>query len=189
MALATGELDETRLFATLAEVDAATREKDRLQDLIHGEFLLPMSAIARGNSTLDPGLARRFRAPLRSGDKSVYMGTARSILTLAVEHKPLFLRDGMPESFVEDLGQALDDYAAAATAVNTSRQLHVQARAELKVLGRQLMASIKRLDGINRSRFRKQPQLFQAWMAARNVAWPAVNPKLLAGSRQATPQA
>ncbi len=168
------------------EVDAANREKDRLQGVIHAEFLLPLAAIARGNSAFDPGLARRFRAPIRSADKSVYMGTARSILALAGEHKAMFVSDGMPESFIQDLGKTLDDYAAAATAANNSRQFHVQARAELRLLSRRLMGSIKRLDGINRSRFRKEPHLFQAWMAARNVAWPVVNPKLLEGSKQPT---
>ncbi len=192
------ELNATvdRMDATLAEIetgrrefDAAIREKDRQQGAIHAEFLLPIAAIARGNSALDPGIARRFRVPARNGDKTAYVAAAHAILALAEEHQAVFLRDGMPASFVEDLGKALDEYAVTATAVNNNRQLHVQARAELRVLSRQMMGQIKRLDGINRVRFRKTPHLLQAWMTARNVAWPNVNEKQVATGAQTKPAA
>lgn len=171
------------------EAAAAHREQARLVGVIQEEFLLPIAAIARGNSSLDPGIPKRFRAPNRSGDKPAYIGAARSIMALAEEHKAVFIRDAMPDSFVGDLGKTLDEYAAAATVVNNNRQLHVQARSELQGLARQLMAQIKRLDGIHRTQFRKEPHLFQAWMAARNVAWPVVNQKQLQGGKQEKPAA
>ena len=166
------------------EVRAATREKDRLLDVIRREFLLPLAAIARGNSTLDPGLARRFRAPKPGGDQSAYLGAARAIRALGEEHNTLFIRDGMPASFVEDFEQALDAYDAAAAVANTNRQLHVQSRAELRVQSQGVMTLIRRLDGINRTRYRKDPHLYQAWLAARNVAWPVVNQTRLEGNKQ-----
>jgi len=78
----------------------------------------------------------------------------------------------MPATFVEDFGKTLAAYDAVVTLINTNHQLHVQARAELVVVGRQIMRLIKRLDGINQARFRNDPHLHEAWMAARNVAWP-----------------
>ncbi len=155
------------------EAGAANKEKERLIVTIHQGFLRPIAAIAKGNGTLDPALARRFVAPNVRRDRTAYLGAARSIQALAAEQKAVFIGDGMPPTFVEDFGTALAAYDAAATRVNTNEQLHVQARAELKTLTGRVMRLIKRLDGINRARFLKDPHLFEAWQAARNVGWPA----------------
>jgi hypothetical protein len=171
------------------EFAAAKRDQDRILEMIHHEFLLPIAAIARGNSALDPGLARRFRAPEKGRDKTAYIGAAHAIMALANDHKPVFIRDGMQPTFVEEFGKTLEAYDAAATTANNNRQLHVQARAELKVQAKQVMALIKRLDGINRTLFRKDPHLYQAWLAARNVAWPVVNQARLEGTKQDKPAA
>jgi hypothetical protein len=155
------------------EAGAANEEKERLILTIHADYLRPIAAIARGNGALDPALARRFVAPSVRRDRTAYLGAARSILALASEQKAIFIGDGMPATFVEDFGTALAAYDAAASSVNTNEQLHVQARAELKTLAGRVMRLIKRLDGINRARFLKDPHLFEAWQAARNVGWPA----------------
>lgn len=165
------------LFDTgLREEAAAVREKVRLLAVVQDDFLVPFAAIARGNGDLDPATARRFRAPKRASDKAAYLGSARSIRALAEEHKAVFVRDGMPDSFTADLDTTLSALETAASAVNTNRQLHVQARSELRGLASKVMKLLKRLDGINRTRFRKEPHLLEAWQAARNVAWPVVTP-------------
>ncbi len=171
-------MDEvSALFETgIREEAAAIKEKVRLLDVVQDDFLLPIAAIARGNADLDPAIARRFRAPARASDRAAFLGTARSIRALAEVHKVVFVRDGMPESFTVDLDATLSAYDATVTAVNTNRQLHVQARAELGTLATKVMKLLKRLDGINRTRFRKEPHLYQAWQAARNVAWPVATP-------------
>jgi hypothetical protein len=151
---------------------AATEERDRLIDLIFAEYLRPIAAISRGNAELDPATARRFRAPARDAAQGEFLGAARSVAALAEEQKAVFVRDGMPASFVADLTQALDDYEAAATKGNNARQLHVGARAELGTLARQVMQLLRRLDGINRYRYRNDPHLYAQWQAARNAAWP-----------------
>jgi hypothetical protein len=171
------------------EAAAAKREKDRTLEALHRDFLLPIAAIARGNSELDPGLARRFRAPAKSLDKTAFIGAARAIRSLAEEHKAVFIRDGMPATFVEDFGKALEEYDVVAATANTNRQLHVQARAQLAAVAKRVMLLLKRMDGINRTRFRKDPHLYQAWLAARNVTWPVVNQARLEAGRRDKPAA
>jgi hypothetical protein len=158
------------------EEAAAIQEKVRLLDVVQDDFLLPIAAISRGNADLDPATARRFRAPARASDKAAYLGTARSIRALAEVHKAVFVGDGMQDGFTVELDATLAAYDAAVTAANINRQLHVQARAELGALATRVMKLLKRLDGINRVRFRKEPHLLEAWKAARNVAWPVVTP-------------
>ena len=154
------------------DATGATQEKQRLLGVVHREFLKPMAAIARGNGTLDPQVGLLFRTPDRGADSSAYLGAARTMARQAEGHKPLFVRDGMPETFVQDLDKVLDDVDAAVTAFNNARSVHVGSRAELASLAKEVMVLIKRLDGINRYRYRKDPQGFAAWQTARNVAWP-----------------
>jgi hypothetical protein len=174
LAQAVDQMDElsTQFETGVREASAATQEKVRVLGVLADSFLRPIAAIARGNGAFDPALVRRFIAPNKSSDQATYLGAARSILTLATEQKAIFVGDGMPESFVEDFGKTLEQYDAVVRRVNTNQQLHVQARAQLASVARQILRLLKRLDGINRARFRNDPHLYQAWLAARNVAWP-----------------
>ncbi|MEO8140845.1 MAG: hypothetical protein ABI742_14415 [Gemmatimonadota bacterium] len=168
------------------EAAAAKKETNRLLGVIHNDFMLPIAAIARGNGAFDPGLARKFRAPSPRRDRVAFIGAAQSVKELAEGAKTIFIIDGMPATFVEDFGGTLSAYNVAATAFNNNYQLHVQALAELKLLTGQVMRLMKRLDGINRARFRKDQHLFSAWQAARNVSWPAGTAAKAAAKKEAS---
>ncbi len=164
------------------EAAAANLDKARLLDVLHGRYLLPIAAIARGNAALDPAIARRFRAPKKGSNRTAYIGATHAVMTLAEEHKAVFIGDKMPEDFVAGMGRTIEEFAAAEIIVHNNHQLHVGARAELRPLARQVMALLKRFDGIFRSLFADQPREFAAWMSARNFPYP--KPKLVEGGKK-----
>jgi hypothetical protein len=48
---------------------------------------------------------------------------------------------------------------------------------ELREVLRQINLVVKRLDGINRLRFRKNPEQLALWARAKDLNWPAQGPK------------
>lgn len=80
-----------------------------------------------------------------------------------------FIAAGLSEQFLTDLGDALDQYDAAVEDARQARIGHVGARADLEVVTEELMELVALLDGLNRYRFRNNPELSAGWESARNV--------------------
>ena len=63
----------------------------------------------------------------------------------------------------------MSGFEASITATNTSREDHITARSSLDRGGEELLQLVDMMDGINRYRFRNEPQLRTAWNAAKHV--------------------
>ncbi|MBK6781755.1 MAG: hypothetical protein IPG75_19780 [Gemmatimonadetes bacterium] len=66
----------------------------------------------------------------------------------------------------------LEAYEGALKEAGAGRRAHTGARAEMQVLGRELMRMVRQLDGIVQYHYRAQPEVLGAWASARNFAWP-----------------
>ena len=117
----------------LAE-DAFTAQKTVLRRVIEKDQLEHIVRIAHSVTPSDPELKKRFK----------------------------LVGEGLPETFVEELNAALDGFEKAVNEKTTGRASHVGARAELKALTREMGLLVRRLDSINRYRFRNDHELLAA---------------------------
>jgi len=164
----------------LAVRSAATRKLE-LRRTIREEHLEHLARIGRAAGTEQPELAKRFQLPRQNVDSQTFLASARASAAEAAAQKAIFVRDGMPETFLEDLAKALSEYEAAGNELNAGMALHIGARADLEAVAAEIMQIVKRLDGINRYRFRGDAELKAAWKSAQDVAWP------LAGGEEHAP--
>ena len=77
------------------------------------------------------------------------------------EAQEALLNEGMTPTLLTELGKMLTEFDAASEAARAARLDRIGARADLE--------AVKVLDGINRWRFGKDPELLVAWNAARHV--------------------
>lgn len=132
-----------------------------------------LSGIARSIARQEPDLAPGIPMPGRRDSEKSFLGRARDALAAATAKQDVFLKHGMPETLIEDLGALLQRYEAVVSDKHAGQAAHIGARAELAAVGAELVSLMHQLDAINTFRFRNDPQSLEAWRAARNVAWPA----------------
>ncbi|MBK7717186.1 MAG: hypothetical protein IPI38_17570 [Gemmatimonadetes bacterium] len=84
----------------------------------------------------------------------------------------------LSEAVLTSVGEKLAAFDQAMDATATARRQHVRAARALEEAGNELNQVVRVLDGFNRFRFAKEPDLLAAWRSAANVLGP---------SRPATP--
>lgn len=159
-----------------AEAVSATLLKQALRLEIEEDHLRHLCRAARSLVPPDPELVARFRMPGKRLNKEAFVAATRAILALAKDRAALFVAEGMPESFAEDLEGLLARYLAACDEKARADAARVGAVAEQPVVAKEMMALVRRLDGINRKRWQKNPELLAAWRSARDVTWPQPKP-------------
>jgi hypothetical protein len=116
-----------------------------------------------------PELGQRFVMPSSKSTNAAYRTAARAMFDEASAARERFIAAGMTQQFLTDLGLALAEFDAAVEAGRGARAAHVGARADLEVVTGKLMKLMNLLDGLNRYRFRNNPELSAAWLSARKV--------------------
>jgi hypothetical protein len=149
--------------------DGSQELKEEIRATIRDKYLRNLIRIARAADDIDLLVARLFRLPNKKAGGATFLTWAVSLLGEAAQRQELFIRDGMPATFVADARALLDQY---------SRLLEAEERAnhDLKTLHEinQLTAGtvrlVKRLDGINFLRFQEDPGMLEAWQEVRSTA-------------------
>lgn len=172
------QLDRVRELTTQSEAGdlaeaASIARKKAMRRIIENDHLAHIVRIARSVTPADPELKKRFRMPDKGISLQAFLPAARAMAAEATEKKPLLIGEGLPESFLDDLNTALDAYADAVNQKDIGRASHVGARAELKALTQEMGQLVKRLDSINRYRFREDQELLAAWKSVKDMSWPA----------------
>jgi len=152
----------------------STKGKAALRKAIRENHLRHLVRIARGAATVNPELTRRFRLPLLNANGPKFLAAARAMLEQATVNKDLFIQDGMPATFLEDLTSILQEYEQANDSKQHGAALHIGAVAELPELCKELFQLVKRFDGLNLLRFQTDPEKRAAWLAARDMSWPGL---------------
>lgn len=151
---------------------ASVARKEDLRRAIVEDYLEHLVRIARVALPEDPELRSRFRLPSRTLNRQAFVAAVRAMLVEAAAYRGVFITEGMPDSFVEDLDQLLTQYLEALNQKVLGEAQRVGAVAELPEVAKELMRLVRRLDGINRKRWQKSPELLAAWMSAKDVTWP-----------------
>lgn len=150
---------------------ASSRGKNALRAIIRDRYLTHLVRIGQAAAATYPDFRQCFRLPARTSRESVFLGICRDMALRAEGHKWLFLKDGMPATFVEDLNGFLAEYEHMARHHVRGIEMHTVARAELREVTGRLMLLVKRFDAINMLRFAADPAILAVWMKARTVEW------------------
>ena len=70
---------------------------------------------------------------------------------------------------LDELDAAIKEFDASLQDTDDGKLSHVAARAEMKELGDEIMRLVGMLDGFNRNRFHRNPELIVAWQSAKHV--------------------
>lgn len=173
----------TRLEGILSRTDAlaaqqragtiAAREANarRLELRRALQFQLLHHLVRVGDVVADqrPDLAGRFRLPSVNSTHRAFLTAAKQMLATAIEERDFLVSQGLAGSFLDDFGTELTEYEETTAAANAGRRQHTGARAELEVVVAELMKLVELLDGLNRYRFRQDPDRKAAWDSARNL--------------------
>ncbi len=159
----------TQQRAGFIAVHAATTRRRELRRALQFKLLRHLVRVGEMAAVERPELLDRFRLPgLRSTHKSFLIAT-KAMLAEAVAAKDLMVSHGLTESLLEDLARMITQFEEATETGFIGRRGHVGARADLLVVASEIMELVEWLDGLNRYRFRENPELQAAWDSARNV--------------------
>ena len=150
--------------------------KEKYKRVLHRQLKF-LSLVARGRAAENPELPRIFALPRLTLKQEEYLPAAEAMVAEAEKYQALFSEDGLSPRILEELRQALAAYREAAAGKLQGVSRHIGARSQLKASAREALELVRRLDGINQYRFRDDPELLAAWLAARDVSWPGNNPE------------
>ena len=134
------------------------------------KFLRHLVRVAEQVAKDKPALIGKFR--LRSPEathKAFLMGT-KAMLAEAIKEREAFISKGLSEAFFDDLGGMVGGLDEAADTALAGRRDHVSARVSLKTTSDEMLEVVELLNGLNRYRFKDNPEILANWDAARTVA-------------------
>ncbi len=150
--------------------------KDQLRDRIMVDYLQHLVRIARAALPSDPALRAAFRLPDARLNRAEFVARVRAMLAEAASRQQVFIAEGMAETFVADLEALLTEYLGVMDQQVLAAAQRIGAVAELPEVAKELMGLVRRLDGINRKRWQKNPELLAAWLSAKDIGWPHAKP-------------
>jgi hypothetical protein len=146
---------------------AAAVRKRELESRIRAVHL-PHIARAGQSAARDNHELAEIARPV--GDNyATFLTAATGMAAVAEENKELMVKRGMSAAVLEDLKLSLKDFEAAVELGNAGRAAHLEATAELKRLGDEIVRRVRLLDAVNQLHFRDDPSVLAAWAAVSRV--------------------
>ncbi len=147
----------------------ATALRRQLEDEIRQTHLPHVARVAgiaaEEKPELEPGLRIR-------GDTRTIRGFRTAVGTItatAQANHELLLKHGLAQSVLDDLVTMVDRFEQAVLQGVEARRQHIEATADLKILGNKITQVVKVMDGIQRLRFARDPERLAAWESASSV--------------------
>jgi hypothetical protein len=169
-----GELDELlrQVQVTAAKqregfVDrhAAAVQKGELERRIRGMHLPHIQRAARRAAADDPQLADAFPRKPATTSQAGFRTVVGGIADAAEAHQEAMGKRGMSAALLGDLKESIKQYDAAMELGIQARAVHLEASAQLRHLGDEIVKRVRLLDGINRLHFQQDPAALKAWAA------------------------
>lgn len=153
----------------LSKHSSSVRRKGVRRRLRDG--LLPhLVTVARDAAADKPELLEMFQVPRFNLSNARFQTIARKMLEQGQAEQALLVKHGLSDTLLADLAAAVAEFDASVAETNSGKQGHVLARAELRTVSEEVVQVVEMMDGLNRYRFQKEPQLLAAWESARHVA-------------------
>jgi hypothetical protein len=151
------------------EVHAAALRKVELRRTMQLLHLAHLAAAAEAASVEVPQLRQRFKLPRASRAFMAFGTAARAIEAEALQWKETLERYGMASPVLDSFRQSLEEFESASQRVESGRMAHIEARAELEKIAREVVHTVKLMDGFIRLRFARDGEALAAWNSARKV--------------------
>jgi hypothetical protein len=147
---------------------AAIVTKENLIGNIRDGFTL-LKRLATTAAREEPTMPIRLTIPKPKASHLDLLSGGRTVVSEARAHQETLAKYGLPPKFLDELSDTLDQFEAAMSAKNSGASSHVGANTEIQELVREIRDLVRLLDAFNRPRFRNNPELRGAWLAAKAV--------------------
>jgi hypothetical protein len=164
----------------ILHVRAATVRKRDLRRTIKRDHLDHLASVAEVAAHEVPELAQLFTLPRLANPYLAFRTAARGLAAEAESRKELLVKNGLTDTVLTGLAQALNEFDAAVDQGAEGRAAHVGASAELDTLANEVVQVVNVMGGHNRIRFAGNSDLLAAWESVSNVLAtprPDVKPK------------
>ena len=158
-----------RQVAGRSAARTARAHREELRRVVQSQLLRYLVAVGSVAAKTRTELAEQYRLPSSRGPSEAFLTSVRALLAKAESQRDLLVSEGMSPTLLETLGGLVSQFETAVEAARTGRRDHIGARAELTVLATEVMDQVRVLDGFNRVRFGKDPELRSEWEAVRGV--------------------
>lgn len=155
---------EARLAARGARV-----HRKELRRIVHFQLLPYLVAVGNVAARDRSELAAQFRLPSSSANNQAFLTAVKALVAAAEGQRDVLVAAGMAPALLEELQHLLAEFEVASEEARAKRLSHIGARADLREIAGELMQEVRVLDGINRWRFGKNPEVMAEWHAARHL--------------------
>jgi hypothetical protein len=164
---------------------AANARKNELRRQMRKAQLRHLARVAKVAARETPELDGKF--VLRSAPRTYrsFRALAGTMVAEAQTEKELLVKYGLADTVLESLVQSLEQFDRAITEGTNALRAHVSARAELDVLGDEVVDIVQVMDALNRFRFADAAEVLAEWETVSNV----IGPPHPAGDKPQTPPA
>jgi hypothetical protein len=153
----------------ILHVRAATVRKRDLRRTIKRDHLDHLASVAQVASREVPELAQLFTLPRIANPYLAFRTAARGLAAEAESRKELLVKNGLSDTVLTGLAQALDEFDAAVDQGAEGRAAHVGASAELDTLANEIVQVVNVMGGTNRVHFIGNRDLLASWESVSNV--------------------
>jgi hypothetical protein len=162
------ELSGQQVGGFLSRHSSSLRRRDIRRKLRDG-LLRHLVTVAEDASAEKPELRAKFELPAHNLSHVRFQTVARKMLEQGEAERELLVKHGLSDTLLGDLAAAVAEFDASVAETNSGRQDHILASAELRTVSEEVVQLVEMMDGLNRYRFQKEPQLLVAWDAARHI--------------------
>ena len=154
--------------ARVAARDARLRRKE-LRRVVHFQLLPYLVAVGNVAAKSRGEPTKQFRLPETSTNNQVFLTAVKGLVTAAGEQREVLVAAGMAPALLDELQRKLAEFETASEEARAKRLSHIGARVDLDKIAGKLMDDVRVLEGINRWRFAKDPEVMAEWDAARHL--------------------
>jgi hypothetical protein len=154
--------------ARLAALGARKRRRD-LRRLVHSRLLPYLIAVGNLAARDRAELADQFKLPDASANNQAFLAAVKVLLAAALQQRDVLVTAGMAPALLDELQGMFAAFESASEEARARSLSRVGARADLQEIAVDLMDEVRVLDGLNRWRFGKEPEVLAEWLSARHL--------------------
>ena len=147
----------------------ANRRKSELRRLMRKGQLRHLARVAKLASRETTELEGKLVLHSQPRTYRSFRGIAGTMLAEAQTDKELLVKYGLADSVLDSLVQSLGEFDQAVNQSTEAFRVHVGARAELDVLGEEIVDFVEVMDTLNRVRFARVEAVLEEWDAVSNL--------------------
>jgi hypothetical protein len=171
---------------------ASSVHRREVRQRLRDGLLRHLVTVAEDAASEKPELLEKFVIPARHLSTARFQTLARTMLEQGKAEQELLVKHGLTATLLDDLAATIGEFDASVSMTVQGKQDHVLARKEMHRVSEEVLLLVSMMDGINRYRFQRDPQLLAAWKSAKHVvtgpqAAKVENPETPAGPVQGGP--